>query len=201
MTLQVVCRGFENPPSNAALSFRAILDAMSRPGNVLKTPVMLPQVNGFNPVSAMIALTLCDHETMVWLDPGFDAAVADYLAFHCNSPVSGDIHEADLAFFKACPDARQLRALKAGTPDYPDRSATAVIQVQGFSEAANVRLAGPGIKGSAWFGADGLEPDFWNWWRENNVSFPLGADVIFSSGDAVAALPRTTRVLEQAPCT
>ena len=201
MTLHVVSPGFENPPSHAALSFRAILNAMSRPGMVLSTPVMLPQVDGFNPVSGMIALTLCDHETVVWLDPGFDTAVGDYIAFHCGCLVTSDIHEADFAFFKACPDTRQLKALKSGTPDYPDRSATAVIQVEGFNNPANVRLAGPGIKGSTWFGANGFEPDFWGWWRQNNVSFPLGTDVIFSSGDAVAALPRTTRVLEHSSCT
>ena len=201
MTLHVVSPGFESPPRQAALCFRAILNAMSRPGKVVNTPVTLQQVDGFNPVSAMIALTLCDHETAVWLEPTFDAATRDYLAFHCNSPVTADVRIADFAFFAKCPDAGQLQALKTGTPDYPDRSATAVIQVPGFGGGTSLRLAGPGIKGSAWLSVDGLEPEFWSWWRGNNVSFPLGVDVIFTSGDAVAALPRTTRVLEQSSCT
>ena len=201
MTLHVVSPGFESPSTDAALSFRAILNAMSRPGKVVNMPVKLPHVDGFSPVSAKIALTLCDHETSVWLDPGFEASAGDYIAFHCGSRMGGDVGGADFAFFGNCPDAGQLKSLKSGTPDYPDRSATAVIQVSGFGNGTSVRLAGPGIKGSAWLSIEGLEPVFWSWWRQNNLSFPLGVDVIFTTGDAVAALPRTTRLLEQAPCT
>jgi alpha-D-ribose 1-methylphosphonate 5-triphosphate synthase subunit PhnH len=201
MSAPAITPGFEDAPRDAALSFRAVLTAMSRPGHVTDVPVTLREAGGLNPVSVMIALSLCDHETSVWLDPDFGQGAEDYLKFHCSSPVVGDISKADFAFFADCPDASQLDQLRIGTPDYPDTSATAVIQVPGFDSSTPLQLAGPGIKDTASLQVEGLSDAFWNWHRRNHQLFPLGVDVIFAGPGALAALPRTTRMLEAAPCT
>ena len=60
--------GFANAPVDAALAFRAALEAMSRPGTVhgvagASAPPPL------SPAAAVLAMTLCDPETPVWLAP------------------------------------------------------------------------------------------------------------------------------------
>ncbi|MGI9381428.1 MAG: phosphonate C-P lyase system protein PhnH, partial [Methyloligellaceae bacterium] len=81
-----------------------------------------------------------------------------------------------------------------GTPDYPDCSTTLILQVDGFEAEINSILKGPGIKDTQEFGVKGLGNNFWEWQAINQNMFPLGLDVIFTSGHQVAALPRSVRV-------
>ena len=89
--------------------------------------------------------------------------------------------------------------LMQGTHEYPDRSATLIIQVEGFVPGG-VALSGPGIRGSEPFGVTGLNASFWAAMADNHAGFPVGIDVIFTAPGQVAALPRSTeiRMLEPA---
>ena len=63
--------GFADPVHDAQRSFRAVLDAMSRPGRIAQiTGVTAPGPLGA--AAGAVLLTLVDHETRLWLDP--DAA-------------------------------------------------------------------------------------------------------------------------------
>lgn len=200
MTRSAVSPGFEDAPRDAALGFRAILAAMSRPGCVADLPVTVQAAGGLNPVSAMVALSLCDHETPVWLDPDFGPDAEAYVKFHCSSPLVAEPAKATFAFFAGCPEPNQLDGLRIGTADYPDTSATAIIQVSALQQGTGACLAGPGIKEFAYLQVEGLSDAFWRWHRRNHELFPLGVDVIFAAPSSLAALPRTTRVQEAAPC-
>lgn len=200
MNAPSIIPGFEDASRDAALGFRAILAAMSRPGWVADLPVTLQAAGGLNPVSAMIALSLCDHETPVWLHRDFGPDAEAYVKFHCSSPLVAEPGEATFAFFAGCPEPDQLDGLRIGTADYPDTSATAIIQVSALQQGTGARLAGPGIKDIAHLQVEGLSDAFWRWHRRNHELFPLGVDVIFAAPSSLAALPRTTKVQEAAPC-
>ena len=87
-----------------------------------------------------------------------------------------------------------LSQYAVGTPEYPDRSATLIVEMERL-EAKGTGLRGPGIKERAELSlpdADAM--------RSNARRFPLGVDFFLTCGNRVAALPRSTR-LEDAPCT
>jgi len=191
--------GFTDPAADAARCFRLLLNAMARPGLVQTIATDLPEAGRLNPASVMTALTLCDHESPVWLDSAAGDEAAGYIRFHCGAPITGDTAKAAFGFFVRCPDADVLSSFGVGTPDYPDASATLVIQVDGLSNAADgVALAGPGIESVHHLSVDGLGDDFWTWLNTANRQFPLGLDIILTARDCLAALPRTVRVMEAA---
>ena len=191
--------GFEDPPVQSSHAFRTLMDAMAQPGIVQALPFELEHPAHLNKASALIMLTLLDHETPVWVDRNLSTdEVLDYLRFHCGTPILNSEENTMFAFFSACPDAAMLAAFPEGTPEYPDSSTTFVIQVDDLSDVGDVALSGPGIRTVNKFGARGLSESFWEWVKQNHANFPLGHDVFLASDEAIVALPRSVRVLEVA---
>ena len=81
-----------------------------------------------------------------------------------------------------------LNAFPIGTPEYPDRSATLIVETKRL-ENDGARLSGPGIRESASLSLPEGEA-----FVQNNALFPLGLDFYFTCGERVAALPRSTRI-------
>lgn len=186
--------GFAEPVHGAQRTFRAALDAMARPGTAVETPGIAGAPAGLGPTLAAVALTLLDHDTRVALFGPLDAPdAAHYLAFHTGAAVRNAPEAAD---FVLCTGRRlpDIAALEAGTPAYPDRSATLLIAVDGFGGTDHVMLSGPGIEESRRFTAEGLDAGFWAAARRNHARFPLGVDFLFCAPGAVAGLPRSTRI-------
>ena len=173
---------FPDPARDGARAFRAILDAMARPGRIAAAGGA--RAPGLSPAAAAVALTLCDPDTPVHL-AGTHAA-RDWLAFHCGTPFA-DKGACTFAFGRW--DAlAPLDPYPIGTPDHPDRSATLVVEMDALS-ADGPELTGPGIDGTARLSLPG--PDAL---RGNAARFPLGVDLILCAGDRLACLPRSTRI-------
>lgn len=178
--------GFVDAPVQSARAFREILEAMARPGTIRRiTGARPPQ-----PLSAAagaVLLTLCDSTTGLHLAGDTDcAAVRDWVAFHIGAPLVG-ADEADFAL--GLWDALQpVNRFRVGQPDYPDRSATLIVE-QDWLTNHGPALTGPGIETATWMNLPETAA-----FRANRALFPLGFDTIFTSGDRVAALPRSTRV-------
>ncbi len=187
--------GFTNLAVDSAHAFRTIMSAMSRPGRIhtLSTRLEVPPPLGHS--AAAIALTLCDFETPIYLAPALRSPRLErYLRFHTGAPLMGRAKDAAFAFVRAdelLPDAEELAR---GSHEYPDRSATLVVQTESISNAGPAELTGPGIKGTATLGVAGMSGRAWQFLADNHAGFPLGFDVIFTSPVAIAALPRSTAV-------
>jgi alpha-D-ribose 1-methylphosphonate 5-triphosphate synthase subunit PhnH len=185
--------GFAAAAIDAAHAFRAIMHAMARPGSVVALDAALRPPAPLNGVSAAVALTLCDFQTPVWLSPALaDAKAVQYLKFHTGAPVVERMGEAQFAFLLA-EEQFDLSLFAQGTHEYPDRSATLVIQAQGF-HGQGARLTGPGIKGAVQFGVEGIAASFWAAMAANHARFPVGADVIFAAPYSIAAVPRSSAI-------
>ena len=204
--------GFSNPVDDSQAVFRAVLTAFSRPGlPVSLTLPPFPVPSGeLSPGMLALALALCDQDTPIWLDTAANTPeVRHHLRFHCAAPFAAELTQGSFAFI-ARPEAMpRLQAFNPGRADYPDRSATLVINADLSSpQACAMELTGPGVKGNdreAWqsFRISGLPPWFWEGWEANRAAYPLGLDVIFvdkgtESADRPAirllGLPRTARV-------
>lgn len=187
--------GFDEPVDGAQRTFRAVLEALSRPG----VPVPLAGIDTapapMEPTLAAAALSLLDHETSVYLAPPLAIeSVRRYIAFHTGAPIVSEPGEADFVIALADRDIPDVLQLKAGTAEYPDASATLLLGISGFGTGLPVRLSGPGIAETCEFSSGDLTDDFWTHARKNHTRFPLGVDVILCGPESVVGLPRSTSI-------
>ena len=119
---------------------------MARPGSVQRiaavtgTPVTM--MHG----AAALALTLFDHDTPLWLDPAMSATpdVERWLKFHTSAPIVADASISDFALIADPSALPALDSFAFGTPEYPDRSTTLILQVESLTDGPALELRGPG---------------------------------------------------------
>src|SRR5690349_16386388 len=139
---------FADPVLQAQSTFRAILDALARPGTVQTLGEAVAAPPPLSAGAAAVALTLCDHDTPVWLDAGLRANdVADWLRFHCGCPIVESPRDAAFALVADVENLPPFDAFNLGTAEYPDRSTTIVLQVESFESGIDLAFEGPGIRG------------------------------------------------------
>lgn len=176
--------GFSDQPVMASHAFRAVMTAMARPGEILDITGAQPPA----PLSAAagaVLLTLCDPETPIYLTNSHDTPeVRDWITFHTGAPFCT---AQEAIFALGSWDELSPKTFPIGTPEYPDRSATLIVESTSLTNSGTV-LSGPGIKDQVQLSLPET-PVF----ASNNKLFPLGLDFIFTCGDRLAALPRTTK--------
>ena len=189
MSIETLSAGFADPVGDAQACFRAVLDAMARPGRVHEVQGVTAPAPLCSAAGAVL-LTLADHETRLWLDPALQAA-RDWLAFHTGAPAEPALGRVMFAVAAFLPD---LTALPTGTDDIPEASATVILQVRSLSSGARFELSGPGLREPAKLAVEGLPADFAALWAQNHALFPRGVDLILCAGNHLAALPRSVNV-------
>jgi alpha-D-ribose 1-methylphosphonate 5-triphosphate synthase subunit PhnH len=119
-----------------------------------------------------------------------------WLKFHTDARFTTCADEAAFAFVSAPLEVPPLSTFALGTLEYPDRSATLVMQVERLEGGKPLVLRGPGIEISRVIAPTPLPDGFRGQLAENHAIFPRGADIIFAAPNGVAALPRSTAVME-----
>lgn len=187
--------GLADPVLESQRIFRAALEALSRPGLIRRLAGAPPAPAPLNAAAAALLLALADYETPVWLDPAAAGPeIRAHLRFHCGCPLAADAATAAFALVADASAMPPLAAFAQGSDQYPDRSATVIVQVPALTGGPCLTLRGPGIREAAILAPAGLPADFPRWLADNHAGFPCGVDVILAAGDQVAALPRSTRV-------
>lgn len=186
MQAQSLKGGFTEAPVQAARAFRAVLEAMARPGRIETVSGATPPAP-LSPAAGTLLLTLADPETPVYLAPSHDLPdVRDWITFHTGAPLTGP-QEAVFAVGQWSA-LLPLQAYRIGLSEYPDRSATLIVEMPEVKPGAHI-LSGPGIRDRASLHLPAVTP-----FQDNARLFPLGLDFYFTAGDKLAALPRTTKV-------
>jgi alpha-D-ribose 1-methylphosphonate 5-triphosphate synthase subunit PhnH len=187
---------FAEPGLESQSAFRAVMRAMSRPGLVQKLRHDLSPPAPLSAGAATVALTLFDYETPVWLDAALAEAgdVSRWLRFHTGAPITSNPQQAAFALIADAANAPDFMSFALGTPDYPDRSTTLILQVESLSGGPSNALKGPGINGVQMLSARSLPENFVHRMTDNRALFPRGVDVLLVTDDAVAAVPRSTRI-------
>lgn len=187
--------GFDEPVADAQAVFRRILDATAHPGRIVAVPKdILPEADaGLSCAAAALALTLLDLDTPVWLGADLTHA-GNFLRFHCGTPLVDRPSESRFAFVSDIQHLPALTEFDMGTPDFPERSTTLVIEVPDLADAHGLELRGPGIRTSSHLRIGGISEGFWRQRAALAPLFPLGIDLVFTCDQRLAVLPRTTFV-------
>jgi alpha-D-ribose 1-methylphosphonate 5-triphosphate synthase subunit PhnH len=188
--LDVTLPGFADPVEQAQATFRAVLDAMARPGTLQRAGQGLTPPAPLDPATAAVLLTLVDHDTALWLDAA-TAPGRDWIAFHCGAGFAAAAGDAAFALALELPD---LASLSPGTHEQPETAATLILQVGSLTEGTRYRLRGPGLQAASHLSVRGLPADFVALWQSNRAGFPLGVDLVLCAGTSLAALPRSVTV-------
>ncbi len=186
MQAQTLEGGFTNPATDTAHAFRSVMEAMARPGKMQTLTGATPPAP-LSVAAGVALLTLCDTETPLYLagDTNCDAVRA-WVAFHTGAPITGPSHcMFALGTWEAL---GPLSAYPIGTPEYPDRSATIIVECADLA-ADGATLTGPGIRDTANLSLPETQA-----FQANASLFPLGLDFFFTSDNRIAALPRSTKV-------
>lgn len=196
MAANALARGFDDPVLDSQATFRAAMSALARPGRVEPIAARLAPPAPLSPEAAALVLALCDYETPLWLDAAL-ARVPDvgaFLRFHTGAPIVEAPAEARFALIAEPVEMPDFQDFAQGSPEFPDASATLVVQVEAF--AGGLLLEGPGIRGRAAFGATPLPAGFIDRMAANRAGFPLGVDLLLAGAGGVAGLPRSVTVRE-----
>ncbi len=186
MQANTLSGGFADPAIGSAHAFRSVMEAMARPGSIHSIEGASPPAP-LSPAMGAVLLTLCDTETPVYLAGEMECdAVRAWISFHTGAPLLGPAHcMFAIGTWEAL---APLSSYPIGTSEYPDRSATLIVESADLA-ASGARLTGPGIKEEAQLSLPDLAA-----FQSNRALFPLGLDFIFTCGDRLAALPRSTKV-------
>lgn len=197
-----VARAFGDPVDGAQRTFRALLEAMARPGRLQQlAPAVVSglQAPGLSPACAAALLCLVDAEATLWIVPGLASeALCAWLRFHTGVRLVASPEHADFALAateKA--DATLLSALRIGSDESPQGGATLIVDLAALvADPAGpaLRLTGPGVRDVHRLAVDGLPVGFWTARDRAVADFPCGIDLVFACGDTLAAVPRSTRI-------
>lgn len=192
-----IAPAFRDHPHDSQKVFRLALEAMARPARFLEADFagLFPAPPPLDPAAAALILTLCDHDTGLYLSPSL-AGAAGYFSFHTGAR---PCHPSEAAFAVAgdLSEAPPLDALGWGDEACPDLGATLVICcLPGGGGAVPpgmaLRASGPGLGTPLEFAGHGLTEAFVGERELMRACYPQGVDVFLTGGSLICALPRTT---------
>ncbi|VTU45913.1 phosphonate C-P lyase system protein PhnH [Variovorax sp. PBL-E5] len=200
--LAAIGAGFSDPALGSQAVFRAALQALSHPGRPVDVPHDAEVPARGHAAAAALLLALLDPDCRLWLSPslaGSDAAA--WLRFHCGCVLVDEPAQAQFAWVAAGDEMPALDGFAQGSDTYPDQSATCVLEVPAFADAAAGgaawQLHGPGIRGQVRLTV-GLAPQAAHALvaqrAAEHAAFPCGIDLFLATERQIVGLPRTTRI-------
>lgn len=185
--------GFDRPVFEAQAAFRTLMDCMARPGTIGCIEATAVPPAPLSATAGAVALTLCDHDTTVWVTPALSrSALPGWLAFNAGAILTDERQNARFAFVEKGAMLPNLCLFAQGTQEYPDRSTTLVVEIDAFEGGRPLVLKGPGIRTEEEIAPLGLPDMFPHFWSQNRQGFPRGVDLILVAGGGILCLPRTT---------
>ena len=196
--LQNVVPGFDDPVTGSQAVFRHALQALSMPGRAVDVPTLAQLPERGHGAAALMLLALLDSDCTLWLSASLrDSGAQAWLRFHTGCRCVEDPAQARFLWLATGDEWPALADLNAGSDDYPDQSATCVMEVSSFVKNDGLpawTISGPGIEGALALAANGLPQDFETHWQANHASFPRGVDVLLCTATQLMGLPRSTRL-------
>lgn len=193
--LQRMQPGFDDPVLDSQAMFRFALQALSMPGRLVELPTLATAPTQGHRSSALLLLALVDSDCAIWLSPSLaDTEAQSWLRFHTGCRFVQEPAKANFLWLCAGDRWPRLDEMQAGSEEYPDQSATCIMESSGIRAGADQHmwsLTGPGILAPIGLSAAGLPADFAAMWAVNHAAFPRGVDVLLTTDAQVLGLPRS----------
>ncbi|WP_262698444.1 MULTISPECIES: phosphonate C-P lyase system protein PhnH [Streptomyces] len=180
-------------PAQAQGVFRAVLDALARPGTVTRFPSDVP---GVVPSALLPVLALADLGTGVHiLEEDGSRRWSDVVSVATDAPAV-PLEKARLAAAVRPVAAEEIPRLARGTADAPEDGAVLCLPVTALEGGASAwRLSGPGVPGERDIAPRSVPEGFVAARAEAVGGFPAGVDLLLAAPDGrVMGLPRSTTV-------
>jgi alpha-D-ribose 1-methylphosphonate 5-triphosphate synthase subunit PhnH len=188
--------GFTDPVLESQSTFRVLMDAMARPACVMRIEAGIAPPATLGIAAGAVACTLIDADTPYWLDAVFESdALHRWLAFHTGGRRAATMADAVFALVGMPCAMPSFDRFAQGSQDYPDRSATLILQLESLDGGEPFTFEGPGIKERATIAPRGLPANFVEQWNANRKGFPRGVDLVLTAGHELACLPRSARLI------
>jgi len=202
LSLSDMAPGFTDSTAQSQVVFRCALDAMARPGKPVRIPdtALVSPTRSTNAVAASVLLALLDQDCALWLSPTLaNGPAAAWLRFHTGCQIEADCSKADFVWAASFAELPSLDQLKQGSAEYPDQSATCVVDVKGWrnaaaSDAVTVSLRGPGVRDVITLSVEGMHAGFVRQHHATQEHAPCGVDVFCCAADVLLGLPRSVRL-------
>lgn len=187
--------GFADLALGSQAVFRTTLQALSCPGQILTVSEEAPPPPYVHAAAALALLALLDQDCALWLSPTLvRSPAAAWLRFHTGCRIAERAADAQFAWIADVAELPALDEFAQGSEFEPEESTTCVVQVDSLENDRGWTLQGPGINGAFRLAVAGLGDDFVTQWQDNHARFPCGVDLLFTAGEHLAGLPRTTRI-------
>ena len=192
-----------DPIRAAQQTFRRVLDALARPGDIQQLDPHPALMAAFPDQPrlvwpATLLLMLVDHEVSLAVTTVADGDALERVVRRRTRVAAAPVESADTVVCDGpslTPDL--ITALKRGSLAYPDDGATLLILTddRATSDAPPVTLSGPGIDGAIRTSLPGLSPDLLAARDEAIAHYPMGIDLLLlDRAGRLLGLPRTTTI-------
>jgi alpha-D-ribose 1-methylphosphonate 5-triphosphate synthase subunit PhnH len=178
--------------------FRAVLDALSRPGKVVDLPA---GVATSVPPAVVPVLALADLDVAVaTLEAGEEAAWASSIRSVTGCRLAA-VADADMVVGVRPPTADEVGSLRVGSAHAPERGARLFVLCAAVAEGSTgagttIRIHGPGASAGRTVTVAGVDADVFEALAAANRGFPAGVDTWLISDDRrMVAISRSSRIV------
>ena len=189
---------FSDKPVDSQTTFRHILTSMSEPG-VISTLTASGSFGKMSASMASIGQTLADATTSIYLSPNLlvDNDAIDNIKFYIESPITDEKEKSDFAFINNDDlesSYKDFVNFPQGNNEYPELSTTIIVGVDSFEAGQKIKMTGPGIESERTMQLGNVSSEYLEYLVNRAPKFPLGLDFIFTCGDKILCLPKTTKL-------
>lgn len=171
-------------------AFRALLDALARPG----LPTLVDAPSGV-PAALVPALALADVDLTVCVLGGGNPRWEEVVSIATGARAV-ELEQADLVVALRAPTPDEVRSVRRGRADAPEQSAWLALGCEAIGRGpVQIELRGPGVPDARAVAVAGVPAEVFDALVGINRSFPAGVDTFLVAADGtVVGIPRSSSI-------